>query len=125
KVTSKMLQQLAKTLNPSRFPVKCWRHMIRRTPSMPRLGRFIERPSHYLTFVVLILISVFYTNCRMTEKTNTPSSATPQTSHDLSTVHRRAIAIDMHADTPQRLLDEHVDLSQRLPDGHFDSVRAR
>ena len=33
--------------------------------------------------------------------------------------------MDMHADTPQRLLDEHVDLSQRLSDGHFDSVRAR
>lgn len=40
-------------------------------------------------------------------------------------IHRRAIVIDMHADTTQRLLDENVDLSQRLADGHFDSVRAR
>ena len=40
-------------------------------------------------------------------------------------VHRRAIAIDMHADTPQRLLDESVDLQKRLADGHFDAVRAR
>ncbi|MEP6743464.1 MAG: membrane dipeptidase, partial [bacterium] len=40
-------------------------------------------------------------------------------------IHRRAIAIDMHADTTQRLLDENVDLAQRLHDGHFDSVRAR
>ncbi|HKP48102.1 MAG TPA: membrane dipeptidase, partial [Pyrinomonadaceae bacterium] len=39
-------------------------------------------------------------------------------------VHRRAIAVDMHADTTQRLLDERIDLSQRLKDGHFDSVRA-
>lgn len=44
---------------------------------------------------------------------------------DPKTIHQDAIAIDMHADTPQRLLDEHVDLFQRLPDGHFDSVRAR
>ncbi|MFN2497742.1 MAG: dipeptidase [Pyrinomonadaceae bacterium] len=40
-------------------------------------------------------------------------------------IHQRAIAIDMHADTTQRLLDENVDLTQRLPDGHFDSLRAR
>jgi membrane dipeptidase len=62
----------------------------------------------------------------MTEKTETPSPA-PQPStktEDAAAIHRRAIAIDMHADTPQRLLDEQVDLSARLPDGHFDSVRA-
>jgi membrane dipeptidase len=109
-----MLQQLAKT-------VKCG------TTSMARLaGRLVERSIHCLTLVVFILVSVLlHTNCRMTEKTNTPGTATPQTSDDVSTIHRRAIAIDMHADTPQRLLDEHVDLSQRLTDGHFDSVRAR
>jgi membrane dipeptidase len=61
----------------------------------------------------------------MTEKTKTPTTATTQTSDDVNTIHRRAIAIDMHADTPQRLLDEQVDLSQRLTDGHFDSIRAR
>jgi membrane dipeptidase len=61
----------------------------------------------------------------MTEKTNTPSSATPPQADDAGAIHRRAIAIDMHADTPQRLLDENVDLAQRLSDGHFDSVRAR
>lgn len=46
-------------------------------------------------------------------------------SNDPLAIHRRAIAIDMHADTTQRLLDENVDLAQRLQDGHFDSVRAR
>ncbi|MFN2530643.1 MAG: dipeptidase [Pyrinomonadaceae bacterium] len=40
-------------------------------------------------------------------------------------IHRRAIVIDMHADTTQRLLDEHVDLEQQLPNGHLDAVRAR
>jgi membrane dipeptidase len=63
----------------------------------------------------------------MTEKTESPSPATGQVNkdNDAIAIHRRAIAIDMHADTPQRLVDEHVDLAQRLPDGHFDSVRAR
>src|SRR5258705_10260181 len=112
-----MLQQLAKTINPSRFPVK--RGMLWRS----RLPvRFVERPIHYLILVIPILVSVFYTNCRMTEKPDIPTTTTP---HDVTPIHRRAIAIDMHADTPQRLLDEHVDLSQRLTDGHFDSVRAR
>lgn len=54
--------------------------------------------------------------------TQTQNSETPT---DPLSVHRRAIAIDMHADTTQRLVDEEVDLSQRLVDGHFDSVRAR
>src|SRR5678815_5356160 len=114
-----MLQQLAKTTNPWRFPVN------RGRPRWSRLaGRFSEGPIHFLTLVLLTLFVLLHTNCRMTEKTNTPTTATT-TSDDVNTIHRRAIAIDMHADTPQRLLDEQVDLSQRLTDGHFDSVRAR
>ena len=40
-------------------------------------------------------------------------------------IHARAIAIDMHVDTVQRMLDEDVDLTKQLSDGHFDSVRAK
>lgn len=63
----------------------------------------------------------------MTEKTEKPPSTSQQPSkrEDALSIHGRAIAIDMHADTPQRLLDEEVDLQRRLSDGHFDSVRAR
>lgn len=93
------------------------------------LGR---RPKYRLIWIPVLVVSIFLsllTNCRMTEK-NTSSSPTSPTQIQSSSpgsaaVHRRAIAIDMHADTPQRLLDENVDLAQRLPDGHFDSVRAR
>jgi membrane dipeptidase len=67
----------------------------------------------------------------MTEKTDSqtpaaPSSRTdaPQPS-DAESIHRHAIAIDLHADTTQRLVDEKVDLTKRLLDGHFDSVRAK
>lgn len=63
----------------------------------------------------------------MTEKTQpvTSSTQTDHNSTDAAAVHRRAIAIDMHADTTQRMVDENVDLTQRLSDGHFDSLRAR
>lgn len=45
--------------------------------------------------------------------------------NDPLAIHRRAIIIDMHADTTQRLVDEKVDLEQRLSDGHLDAVRAK
>ncbi|HXM50465.1 MAG TPA: membrane dipeptidase, partial [Pyrinomonadaceae bacterium] len=45
--------------------------------------------------------------------------------NDPLAIHRRAIVVDMHADTTQRLVDENVDLTQRLLDGHFDAVRAK
>jgi membrane dipeptidase len=59
-----------------------------------------------------------------TENVTTPNHSEVQQNDPVS-IHRRAIAIDMHADTTQRLVDEKVDLMKRLPDGHFDSVRAR
>ena len=45
--------------------------------------------------------------------------------NDPLAIQRRAIVVDMHADTTQRLVDEKVDLEHRLPDGHFDTVRAK
>lgn len=75
-----------------------------------------------------LLISIAVVNCRMTEQSASrpPSQQTINAAAtDPLEIHRRAIVIDMHADTTQRLLDENVDLSQRLADGHFDSVRAR
>jgi membrane dipeptidase len=81
---------------------------------------------HCYLILIAILFFAFAANCRMTNKNETPTTTTPVTrTDDANAIHRRAIAIDMHADTPQRLLDERVDLTQRLPDGHFDSVRAR
>ena len=40
-------------------------------------------------------------------------------------IHRRAIVVDLHADSIQRTLDEGLDLGTRLPDGHFDTARAK
>jgi membrane dipeptidase len=74
------------------------------------------------SFLFLLIV-----NCHMTDKTlnkPTPEPAKTTASSDPIDIHRRAIAIDLHADTTQRMLDEGVDLSRRLPDGHLDSVRA-
>jgi membrane dipeptidase len=44
---------------------------------------------------------------------------------DPLSIHRRAIVVDMHADTVQRVIDENVDINQRLSDGHLDGMRAK
>lgn len=83
--------------------------------------------NHSLILAGTILLSVFSADCHMNNKT-APTSESPanvKANDDPLAIHQRAIAIDMHADTTQRLLDENVDLAQRLPDGHFDSLRAR
>jgi membrane dipeptidase len=83
----------------------------------------------YLTFFVLItfcLLLIFPAGCndnKMNHNQNTSVADKPAV--DPLSIHQRAIAVDMHADTAQRLLDEHVDLQQQLSDGHFDVVRAR
>ena len=53
--------------------------------------------------------------------TNPANSSGP----DAMSIHRRAIIVDMHADTTQRLVDENADLNQGLRDGHLDAVRAQ
>jgi membrane dipeptidase len=104
-----MISRVTKTDNPARVPVK-HRHL-----------------PVYLVLLVPILLSMFTSNCRMTENTeeSPPNIDQKSKQEDALAIHRRAIAIDMHADTTQRLVDENVDLQQRLPDGHLDSVRAK
>lgn len=53
------------------------------------------------------------------------TSENTSAANDPLSIHRRAIIVDMHADTTQRLVDENVDLEQRLSDGHLDGVRAK
>ena len=117
-----MLPQIAKIVNAAHFPAKKVRNCVAHLS-----GSLIGRQIRCLTLVILILFLVFSSNCRMTDKSETSNSVTPQPSNETDplAIHRRAIAIDMHADTAQRLVDEQVDLAQQLPDGHFDSVRAR
>lgn len=56
----------------------------------------------------------------------TPEPAhTGSAAHDAASVHQRAVAIDMHADTVQFMLDEGADINQRLTTTHLDAVRMR
>ena len=77
--------------------------------------------------IVLLLLLTFSTGCHNTKMNdNSQNTSVAETSAaDPLLIHQRAIAIDMHADTPQRLLDEHVNIQQELSDGHFDAVRAK
>jgi membrane dipeptidase len=66
----------------------------------------------------------------MTEQTppansDARSEITTDSAPDPLAVHCRAILIDMHADTVQRVVDEGADINARLTDGHLDAVRAR
>jgi membrane dipeptidase len=56
---------------------------------------------------------------------NQNTSVAETSAADPLSIHQKAIAVDMHVDTAQRLLDEHVDIEQQLSDGHFDAVRAK
>ncbi len=91
-----------------------------------------HRPQLASILATLALSSVFLlsNNCRMsqsTEQKNTPAptASVSNTNQDALSLHKRAIAIDLHADTTQRLVDEKLDLSQRHADGHLDSVRMK
>jgi membrane dipeptidase len=77
--------------------------------------------------ITLLFLLTFPSGCRDNKMSqNTQNTSVAETSaNDPLSIHRRAIAIDMHADTAQRLLDEGVDLQQELGDGHFDAVRAK
>ena len=92
-----------------------------------RLPRNVRGTLKKCILITLFAPTALLVNCRnhdMThDKQNTSINATSDP--DAIAVHRRAIAIDMHVDTVQRMLDEHVDLSTRLSDGHFDTIRAK
>jgi len=77
-------------------------------------------------------VALLIPSCRSSRETKqaerkpmTNTSETTSAANDPLAIHRRAIVIDMHADTTQRLVDENVDLEQRLADGHLDAVRAK
>lgn len=80
--------------------------------------------SSFLT--ALCLAAAFLAGCASNNmKDEKSTTVTPDSNNDPLSIHKRAIAVDMHADTVQRVLDEDVNLQEQLSDGHFDAVRAR
>lgn len=95
--------------------------------SFPRMQRAFFSG---LVITVCAALALIFSNCRTpTTKDNPKSTPMTNTSEatagDPLTIHRRAIIVDMHADTTQRLVDENIDLEQRLSDGHLDAARAK
>ena len=79
---------------------------------------------HFL--VTFFLAATFLAGCQKNKMNQDQTTPVAQAAaNDADTIHKRAIAVDMHVDSVQRVLDEHVDLQQQLSDGHFDAVRAR
>ena len=81
------------------------------------------KPYFLITFC---LAAAFLAGCVKTNMKDEKSTTVAQSStQDPLSIHKGAIAIDMHADTVQRVLDEDVNLQDQLSDGHFDAVRAK
>jgi membrane dipeptidase len=93
----------------------------------------LQQPSRWPALLLATAALLFLNNsCRKSvqpenrqSKTMNMNSENTTAPNDPLAIHRRAIIVDMHADTTQRLVDENVDLAQRLLDGHFDAVRAK
>jgi membrane dipeptidase len=83
-----------------------------------------QQTTGFSLLALALLLSLVSNNCRMLEKNQNTENSAPK-SMDALSVTRRAVSIDMHADTTQRMLDEGVDINQRLADGHFDAVRMK
>ena len=89
-------------------------------------GNQVVIPRRAFTLWLCALALIAIANCRRSTEHVEPGQMTTQTSaNDPAAIHQRAITIDMHADTAQRLVDEDVDLNKLLADGHLDAVRAR
>jgi membrane dipeptidase len=99
--------------------------------STAKSNQIVERFRQAPQTLLLLAAAIFFvmSSCRTSPQTKTQNSKSmtnsPETINDPLSIHRRAIVIDMHADTTQRLVDENVDLEQRLIDGHLDAVRAK
>ena len=105
-----MPSKLRKIVNWWQFPVKCLRW-----------------PRHTLLSLAVAFALVIPTGCRSYEspgRLEGKKMSAPE-QNEARQIHDRAIMIDLHTDTTQRLVDENLDLARRHSDGHFDDVRAR
>ena len=85
-----------------------------------------------LTLASVAVVSLSLEGCRMPQNSNAAQPAAPteikhraNDANDPRDIHSRAILIDMHADTVQRMIDEGADINTRLADGHLDAARMK
>ena len=80
-----------------------------------------------------VFVPLVLEGCRMPQNSNADTSPAPaatvevkgEDDRDPRSLHARAILIDMHADTVQRMIDEGADINTRLADGHLDAPRMK
>jgi membrane dipeptidase len=77
-----------------------------------------------LLFSALLVAAVQGNVCAQSSA-HSSQAMTHNKTQDSAAVHRSAIVIDTHADTPQRLVDEHFDLASPRGAGDFDLESAR
>ena len=79
-------------------------------------------------FCVLVLLAATAPPL-LSSQTAVPPRKAPVTHHRAAlsptAVHRSALVIDTHADTPQRMLDDHYDLAEPLNGGYLNFASAR
>ncbi len=76
-------------------------------------------PVYALLFAVIPALAWCQSQASPSPTMTKPKAPTPEA------VHRSAIVIDTHADTPQRILDEHFDLGDPLNGGNWNLETAR
>jgi membrane dipeptidase len=89
-------------------------------------------PTNLALATVITFAALALEGCRMSQNSNAPAAQPVATSEvkaagddDPRSLHARAILIDMHADTVQRMIDEGADINARLADGHLDAPRMK
>lgn len=86
----------------------------------------LSRVAAILIFLLLVSYSF---SCKSPEKSTggrvPDGGKAANLANDPASIHRRALVVDLHADTAQRLVNEKIDLTQRLTDGNVDPVRAK
>ena len=90
-----------------------------------KIGNLFRIPRGVVAVGFVATLLLVITDCRRANQFRESKTMTKETANDALSIHRRAITVDMHADTAQRLVDENVDINQRLTDGHLDAVRAK
>src|SRR5437764_7630698 len=87
--------------------------------------QFPWRPALHYIFALLLFGAALpaFVNCHRARDLENPKRNTMTMKENTSeaealSIHHRAIIVDMHADTAQRMVDESIDLNRRLTEGH-------
>jgi membrane dipeptidase len=105
-----------------------------RTEKPRECARAVPRRALLIIYVAALSLACCHAPGGDLKRDETKTEHTPEVeraahertdAHDADAVHRRAVSIDMHADTVQFMVDEGADINARLGTTHLDAVRMR